>query len=247
MSAPKILPSVLSHSSRVHKPVVKPLRPKALREIVFETLLYAIVHGEIKSGDWLNHQQLAERFQVSATPVREALQHLASFGIVENQHNRGTVVRPFGPKQVEDIYHVRALLEIEATRLAFGKIDLFSLDEMKSRTSELLSNESPDWITEVPIVDKGLHELIAGACGNPRLKEEIYRYHVFIFIPRTFQLEPYRQVLAEHLLIIDGLLSQKPAQAAQAMLDHIHNGAKTCNSLLFPDQKIEPQDSQGGI
>jgi DNA-binding GntR family transcriptional regulator len=237
MSAAETSSNAIPGFSPFHQSIVKPLRPKALREIVFETLLYAIVHGEIKSGDWLNHQHLAERFQVSATPVREALQNLASFGIVENQHNRGTVVRPFGPKQVEDIFYVRALLEAEATRLACGEINLIRLDEIKSKTSELLSHESPDWITEVPTVDKGLHELIAEACGKSRLKEEIYRYHVFIFIPRTFQLKPYRQVLAEHLLIIDKLLAKNPTQAAQAMIDHIHSGAKTCNSLLFPEKR----------
>src|SRR3954470_104228 len=82
--------------------VVRPVRQRALREAVFETLLHAIVCGEIKAGDWLSHQKLAERFEVSATPVREAIQVLASFGIVENQHNRGTVVRPFGSLQIEE-------------------------------------------------------------------------------------------------------------------------------------------------
>lgn len=230
---PIATPAAFASSPDSNGSVVKPLRQRALREAVFETLLHAIVCGEIKAGDWLNHQKLAESFEVSATPVREALQVLASFGIVENQHNRGTVVRPFGTTQLEELYYVRALLEAEATRLACHKLDPLRLQEIKSKTSELLSRESSEWITEVPKIDKKLHELIAEACGNQRLKEEIYRYHVFIFIPKTVHLPSHRLVLVEHIQIIDELLEQQPEKAAEAILHHIRNGAKMCNSLLF--------------
>jgi DNA-binding GntR family transcriptional regulator len=216
---------------------LKPLRPRALREMVFEVLLQAIVIGEMKAGDWLNHQQLAKRFEVSPTPVREALQQLALFGIVENQHNRGTVIRPFGPTQLEEIYSVRALLEAEATRLACKNLSSIQLQEIRSKTSELLSDESPDWATEAPGIDKMLHDFIAGTCGNQRLKEEIDRYHVFIFIPKVVPYPAHRQVLAEHIGIIDELLEQRADAAAKAIHDHIRSGAKLCNSLLFPDGK----------
>jgi DNA-binding GntR family transcriptional regulator len=221
----------------LHGSVVRPLRQRALREHVFETLLQAIVCGEIKAGDWLNHQRLAERFEVSATPVREALQELASFGIVDNQHNRGTVVRPFGPVQLEEIYFIRALLEAEATRLACHRLDPVHLNEIRSKTANMLEHESPIWFNEVPKIDKELHELIAETSGKQRLKEEIFRYHVFIFIPRTVKLEAHRSVLVEHLAIIDELLSGRAEKAAQAMLDHIANGGKACSSLLFSNAK----------
>lgn len=226
-------PNVFGTVQEDNESVVKPLRQRALREAVFETLLHAIVCGEIKAGDWLSHQKLAERFEVSATPVREALQVLASFGIVENQHNRGTVVRPFGNTQIEELYYVRALLEAEATRLACNRLDPVHLQEIKSKTSELLAHESSNWITEVPKVDKKLHDIIAEACGNQRLKEEIFRYHVFIFIPKEVHPSSHRLILAEHIQIIDELLKQQPEKAATAILNHIRNGAKMCNSLLF--------------
>jgi DNA-binding GntR family transcriptional regulator len=226
-------PAHLSNAAPLDGSFVQPLRPRALREMVFEILLQAIVRGEIKEGDWLNHQQLATRFDVSPTPVREALQQLALFGIVENQHNRGTVVRPFGPTQIEEIYYVRALLEADATRLACKKLDSTRLAEIKSETARLSTNESPEWITEVPKVDKQLHQFIAETCGNNRLKEEIFRYHVFIVIPRTLQLQPHATVLAEHLKIMDALINRQADEAAQAMLDHIRGGAKACNELLF--------------
>ncbi len=215
----------------------QPLRPRALREMVFEILLQAIVSGEMKTGDWLNHQQLAKRFDVSSTPVREALQQLALFGIVENQHNRGTVIRPFGPTQIEEIYYVRALLEAAATRLACAQIDPAQLNVIKTKTAELLAHETANWAIEVPKIDKDLHDLIGRSCGKQRLQEEIHRYHVFIFVPKPFHLDAHRIVLAEHLEIIEHLEKHQPEKAAQAMLDHIHHGAKMCQGLLFGDRR----------
>lgn len=212
---------------------LRPVRQRALREVVFETLLHAIVKGELKSGEWLNHQRLASQFAVSATPVREALQELVSFGIVENQHNRGTLVRPFGPRQLEEIYSVRALLEAEATRLACPHLDGIQLRKLRTQTCDLLKNDSA-WPTEVPKVDKALHAMIINACGNQRLKEEISRYHVFIEIPRTPQHEAHALVLEEHLEIIDSLIQRNPESAAHAMRQHIESAARSCNSLLFP-------------
>jgi DNA-binding GntR family transcriptional regulator len=204
-----------------------------LREIVFETLLHAIVKGELKSGEWLNHQRLASQFGVSATPIREALQELVSFGIVENQHNRGTLVRPFGPRQLEEIYSVRALLESEATRLACPVLDQTALRDLRLQTCNLRQNEVA-WPTEVPKVDKALHAMVINACGNRRLKEEISRYHVFIDIPRTPQQPAHALVLTEHLEILDNLIEGSPERAAQAMRQHIESAARSCNSLLFP-------------
>src|SRR5690349_18256637 len=99
MESPTLTPvfSEFDASSRPHSSSMltfAPVRQRALRESVFETLLSAIVRGEMKPGIWSNHKQLAEHLHISVTPLREALQDLASCGIVENQFNRGTIVRP---------------------------------------------------------------------------------------------------------------------------------------------------------
>src|ERR1700735_5029483 len=155
---------------------IGPVRQRALRESVFEVLLLAIVRGQMKPGIWSNHKLLAEQLNVSITPLREALQELAACGIIENHYNRGTIVRPFGPAQLSEIFHVRALLETEATRLACGRIDLAALKELRAQIADLISKESTDWAAQVITNDDSLHSLIASSCGNQRLKEEIFRY-----------------------------------------------------------------------
>lgn len=220
---------------------IRPVRQRALRESVFETLLLAIVRGEMKSGAWFNHQRLAEHLQVSVTPLREALQELASCGIIESQYNRGTMVRPFGPVQLSEIFHVRALLEAEATRLACTRMDAAALAEIKSQTSDLMTEtSSPYWPTEVISNDDKFHTLIASFCGNQRLKEEIFRYRSLLTCIRRAVADhhyPFDVALPEHLAVIEALLRQKPEEAASAMTAHILNSAKICSEVLFPEAK----------
>jgi DNA-binding GntR family transcriptional regulator len=218
-----------------------PVRQRALRESVFETLLLAIVRGDMKPGTWNNHQRLAEHLQVSVTPLREALQELAACGIIESQYNRGTVVRPFGPAQLSEIFYVRALLEADATRLAVRRIDRAALAEIKSQTSELMTKtSSPHWPAGVVSNDDNFHSLIASSCGNQRLKEEIFRYRSLLTCIRRAVADhhyPFDLALPEHLEVIDALLQEQPEEAARAMTRHILNSAKICSDLLFPGTK----------
>ena len=220
---------------------IRPVRQRALRESVFETLLLAIVRGEMKPGAWFNHQRLAEHLQVSVTPLREALQELATCGIIESQYNRGTMVRPFGPVQLSEIFHVRALLEAEAARLACTRIDGAALEEIKSQTSELMKETtSPYWTAEVISNDDKFHTLVASFCGNQRLKEEIFRYRSLLTCIRRAVADhhyPFDVALPEHLAVIEALSSKKPNEAAKAMTAHILNSAKICSQVLFPESK----------
>jgi DNA-binding GntR family transcriptional regulator len=219
-----------------------PVRQRALRESVFEILLLAIVRGEMKSGVWSNHKLMAEQLHVSVTPLREALQELAACGIIENHYNRGTIVRPFGPTQLSEIFYVRALLEAEATRLACAQMERSVLIELQSQTAELISKESPNWASQVIASDDNLHSSIASSCGNQRLKEEIFRYRSLLTSIRRAVADhhyPFALALPEHLAVIEALLSHQSDDAANAMTRHILSAAKICSDLLFPDVKAK--------
>jgi DNA-binding GntR family transcriptional regulator len=219
-----------------------PVRQRALRESVFEVLLLAIVRGQMKPGIWSNHKSLAEQLNVSVTPLREALQELAACGIIENHYNRGTIVRPFGPPQLFEIFQVRAILETEATRLACGRIDVATLTGLKTQATELISKESSDWTSLVVASDDNFHSSIASFCGNQRLKEEIFRYRSLLTSIRRAVADhhyPFDLALPEHLAVIEALLNRQSDEAASAMNRHILNSAKICSDLLFPEIKAK--------
>src|SRR4030095_16100131 len=95
----------------------------ARRDAVVTSILHSIFSRETVGGDRLVEEELALRLGVSRTPVREALRELAAIGVIWLKPNHGAMVRPFGARQLLEIYHMRRLLESEANRLATRAID----------------------------------------------------------------------------------------------------------------------------
>lgn len=211
----------------------------ALRPMVARALITAIVKGELRAGDWLNVQKLAQDLEVSATPVREALVELVAIGMVDMLHNRGTMVREFGPVQMRDIFHVRAILEAEATRCACGHITTADLKNFKVEMTELLESRfgaESNWPARAMNSDRGLHRTIAIHSGNQRLAEEIGRYDGLIQCIRDVvgnRSSAQQQALEEHLEIIHLLLKRRADAAAAAMSRHIFSTANTVRTALF--------------
>ena len=96
----------------------------------------AIVSGELEPGTVLRQEQLSEQFEVSRTPVREALRRLAALGLVSFVPNRGVRVRTISREELHEAFMVRAELEGLATEVAAGKMtpqDLAELDTAEKR------------------------------------------------------------------------------------------------------------------
>src|SRR5688572_33263170 len=82
----------------------------------------AIVSGELAPGTVLRQEQLSEQFDVSRTPVREALRRLAALGLVTFEPNRGVRVRMLSLDEIREAFMVRAELESLATEIATAKM-----------------------------------------------------------------------------------------------------------------------------
>jgi len=211
---------------------------RALRQNVLRSLLTAIVKGQLAEGQWLNAQKLAEEFGVSATPVREALVELTTIGVVEMQHNRGTIIRRFGPTELLEVYQLRAVLEAEATRCACGQIPIADLQRFRHEMMLLLKKRPSDWSERAWELDREFHALIANHCGSRRLAEEISRYRTLMQSIREAVGNQYHaqdNALKEHLAVIRPLLKKQAERAAQAMRQHILSTAESAGKALFPE------------
>src|SRR6188472_2773027 len=99
-----------------------------------------IVGGAIPPGTVLRQEMLSERFEVSRTPVREALRRLAALGLVSFEPNRGVRVRSISADELHEAFLVRAELEALATEVATPKMtpdDLAEMDRIERRFGEL--------------------------------------------------------------------------------------------------------------
>lgn len=211
-----------------------------LKHDLFHRLLLLILAGEWAAGDRLLEMELAERFGVSRTPVREALLELAAIGFIELRPNCGAVMRPCGPRQIREIYQIREILESEAARLACPRLDADQLRSLEQHFKQLAAEmpRNAAWSRKEWAADRFLHDLVARSCGNTRLAEEIGRYGNLIQAIRESVgnvHEAQVNAVNDHLEILRALIANQPAEAARAMRRHIHNAATSAIDALAPN------------
>src|SRR3954454_19257742 len=126
---------------------------------VRDLLEEAILGGELKPGERLRAEALAQRFGTSRTPIREALLQLEAHGLVEVEPNRGAVVKAFDRDDLQDLYEVRALIEPHAAARAatrISEVGVARLEALCDEADQLVANEE-------------FHRLILDAAQSPRL------------------------------------------------------------------------------
>jgi DNA-binding GntR family transcriptional regulator len=222
------------------------------RAALVQSLLADVFSGRVRAGDHLVTQDLAERFGVSHTPIREALISLSGMGIIDLLPNRGAVVRRVSRQEVLEVCQVRRVLECEATRLACGRIALAELDLLAEELRRMMAMRSPgpSLIPKARELDTRLHDLIAESCGNAFLAREIGRLKNLF---RTFRdiawehdeakndFRRLAQESGEHLAIVEALRAGKTRQARLAMSRHIRSGIKYWSRAL----PARPPESNG--
>ncbi len=241
----------MSIPSLIVSTVNGPISRGNLRQQVTSRILAAVFQGGFHSGQRLVVQRLSELYEVSPTPVREALVELAALGIVELLPNRGAVVLPFGPQQVREISQIRRVLEAEGTRCACGRIlpaDLEALQQDLIQLGSRPQDEHRD--RDARTFDTKLHGLISISCGSARLTAEIDRY---LTLFRTLRDVSHLRDAAtnysrsddvsEHLEVVVKLQELDAEGAAQAMDHHIRSASKTLEEVLFSAQAAPGPDA----
>jgi DNA-binding GntR family transcriptional regulator len=170
---------------------------------------------------------LAEKFQVSRTPIREAIRQLQSEGLVTVEPLRGATVTKLSKEEVGEIYSIRVILETYATELAANLFkdphEKILLGDFKIRFKKYLEEEKyPEWLD----TDIKFHLLIAEKSGNSNLfrilgdlKSRVHRYQ-FIAATSSQIIDEYT---GDHQKIIDAILINDSKSASEHMRTHLEN------------------------
>jgi DNA-binding GntR family transcriptional regulator len=214
------------------------------RQTIVQSLLADVFQGRLRAGEHLVTQELAQRFGVSHTPIREALIALAGIGIIDLLPNRGALVRRISPHEVREVCQVRRALECEAARSACGRIDLAELHGLAEDLRHMIARRpraGMRYIAEARAVDSRLHDLIAESCGNAFLAQEIARLKTLFRAFRDVAWEcsearndfhRIAEEAREHLAIVEALLAGSAKEASKAMARHIRSGARYWSRAL---------------
>ncbi len=98
------------------------IKRQSVPEAVAASLRGRILAGEFKDGEQLRQEAIANEYEVSRMPVREALRQLDAEGLVRLQTHKGAIVTALSPKEVGELFDLRMLLEAELLRLAVPRM-----------------------------------------------------------------------------------------------------------------------------
>jgi DNA-binding GntR family transcriptional regulator len=232
-----------------HEPTSLACNHGLRRQTIVQSLLTDVFQGRLQAGQHLVTQDLAERFGVSHTPVREALIAMAGIGVIDLVPNRGAVVRRVTTKDVREVCQVRRALECEAVRRACGRIDRAELEQIADELRGLAAislRSAPQFLERARALDSRLHDLVANSCGNAFLTKELNRlttlFRAFRDVSYTHHKERndlgrISEEAHEHLAIVEALLAGEGREAARAMSRHIRSGVKYWSRALpRPDE-----------
>jgi DNA-binding GntR family transcriptional regulator len=207
--------------SRKAKPTAVPrTRTESLRI----QLADQIVSGVLEPGAPLDEQELAARFGVSRTPVREAIRQLSSSGLVSVRPHRGAVVALPTPKQLNDMFEAMAELEALCAGLAAKSMTLIERNELRAlheRMEPIAGEEDAERYRER---NEAFHSAIYNGSHNGYLAELalITRSRVAPF--RRAQFNASGRLASshrEHDRIVQAILQADESAAVTAMRDHI--------------------------
>lgn len=196
--------------------------PSSLTLEARDLLRRQIIEGELRPRERLVAADLADRLQVSRTPVREALYLLASEGLVVPA-KRGFAVREFTPSEIIEIYEVRAALEGMAARLAAERGTRDSIDAILAVEAGTVTLARS---ARQVLVDKNtrFHRAIFAAAGNERLarlngmnSEHFFNYR----IADLYSDDEAAASVEGHRAIEAALQKRDGAAAERAARDHI--------------------------
>lgn len=152
----------------------KPIeRHQTLREKILETIREAILRGTLRPGEKVPEPELAERFGISRTPIREAFRQLESEGFLTVVPRKGAVVTDLSERDVEEFYSIKSILEGYAARIAAEKLsdrDIERLNGINERLEQLAREGDVKTFFRV---HNEFHELFIRAAGNDKLAELI--------------------------------------------------------------------------
>ena len=130
---------------------------------VFQALREAILTGDLKCGEWLRQQDLAEELGVSQTTVRDAFNQLIGEGLAVRVPYRGVRVVMLTASDLEDIYAIRALLEGLAARIAAKHISKEELQEMQALLPHTYVSEDSASVPIAREANRKFHEIFIKA------------------------------------------------------------------------------------
>ncbi|MGJ5091739.1 GntR family transcriptional regulator [Bradyrhizobium oligotrophicum] len=200
----------------------------SLGEAVFRALCHALENGFYRSGDRLREDEVAQKLNVSRTPVREAFGKLVAKGWVQPAGGRGLIVRSLDENEVLELYAMREILEGAAARLAAQYAVPAEVAALRDIHASFVN--AGDDAAELARLNRLMHGAIQRAARNRYLDAALEDMHVATALlgTTTFAAEGRAATAAaEHGELIEAIAIRDPDRAEAIARGHIREALRT--------------------
>lgn len=209
----------------------KIVKPRNLTALAYDSIKRYILEGKLDEDSRLTEEFLAQQFEISKSPIREALNSLQTEGLIRIEPRRGAYLRRYSAKEVKDLYDLREALEVYAVGIAELNDVLFAelFLSIKDTKKYLKAKNKIKHIEE----DARFHGAIARATGNAELCRvlENVQHQIWLCRCKTYDLSSTTAPMA-HQAILDALQGGNRKLAQTAMRDHIAHVRKRLLDFL---------------
>jgi DNA-binding GntR family transcriptional regulator len=200
---------------------------KTKKALVVDMLRAAILSGDLGPGERLTQEELAVRFNVSMTPVREAIQQLVAQGVLDHVPYKGVQVAEVSPAEAAEIYLMRSVVESLAARQGLPNLKISDVQRLHSLHDQIAELTRQGDVTQIRKRNYEFHFIFYQAAEMPRLYELIQNlwaqspWDTLYVIPNRTE-----RVVEEHQQIINAVDQGNAELVGQAMQFHLEGGMK---------------------
>lgn len=181
---------------------------KPLGEVVFDYLRNVIMSGDLKPGERLMENTIAEQLGVSRTPVREAIRKLEKEKFITMIPRKGAYVSRLTPKDILDVLEIRRVLEGFASKSACERMSISEKKELRKCYEKFARFQEKSNLPGMIDKDREFHDLIFKASKNDKLvdlvkelHEQFHRFRLIYFYDNT----NYDYIQFWHLKILEAI------------------------------------------
>lgn len=207
----------------------------SLREQVVDAVLYDLQAGVIAPGERLTEEGLAQRLNVSRTPIREALAQLSHQGTITAREGGGYIIPFPTPAEIRDIVAVRRLLEPPAVRMAAEEFDPQQVNEITKAINREAGSATSKNAARFAMANKEFREAVFQPISNKALSNAIAQFNPHLHLIRSSTLsdmELRQEIVDRQSRIRDAIAERDPDLAEQLWIDYLDLSEKTLLSAL---------------
>jgi DNA-binding GntR family transcriptional regulator len=208
-------------------------------EPAYRRLRDEILSGHLAPGTRISQVQMARRYGMSRSPLREALRMLQREGLVEGALGKRSRIAPLNGRDLEQLYAMRIVIEAFAIQVTVATATEEEDEELRRYLGEMATHQETRDFDAWERPHQAFHRtLIAGAgerlvSSAAELTDHAGRYRrVFLQEPRTWS-----PAAAEHSAIAEAFIARRPAEAAHELASHLAKTALTVAASLAPDHE----------